>query len=112
MAGGFAFQPELVAGAAVEHGVAGFDGLAKGFFVHEADHQDAAGFPVLDDSGYEAVELREIKFHSKILVVQQKSPPESGGLFEIFNSFVFKSEPVAAQYRVNEGGDDAGVRRT
>jgi hypothetical protein len=42
MPGAFALHPKLVARAAVEGDEAGFDGLAEGFLVHEADHEDAA----------------------------------------------------------------------
>ena len=63
MAGGFALQPELVARAAVEGGKAGLDRLAPGLFVHEADHQDAAGGVVLNDRGDEAVEFCEVQSH-------------------------------------------------
>jgi hypothetical protein len=48
---GFALHPELVAGAAIEGDVAGFARLAPGFFIHEADHEDATGLFVLDDGG-------------------------------------------------------------
>ena len=66
MAGGLAFEPELVARAAEEGGVAGFVGLAEGFVVLEADHEDAAGFIVLDNGRDEAVELGEVEIHVSI----------------------------------------------
>jgi hypothetical protein len=37
--------------------------LREGGFVHEADHEDAAGLIVLNDGGDEAVELSEIEIH-------------------------------------------------
>src|SRR5262249_10157093 len=54
---GLAFQPELVPRAAIKNGVSRFDRLAKRFFVHEADHEDAAGFPILDNGGDQSVEF-------------------------------------------------------
>src|ERR1035438_10060096 len=55
VAGAFALEPQLAAGAAPEGGKTGFDGLAKGFLVHEADHEDASAGMILDDGGDEAV---------------------------------------------------------
>src|ERR1017187_5852393 len=55
MAGAFALEPQFAAGAAPEGGKTGFDGLAKGRFVHEADHEDASAGMILDDGGDEAV---------------------------------------------------------
>ena len=63
MAGALAFHPQLVARAAEEGHVAGFDGLAEGFIVHESDHEDTAGLVILDDGGNQAVELGEIESH-------------------------------------------------
>ena len=77
VAGGFTLQPELVARAAEEGGEAGFDGLPKCLFVHEADHQHAAGGVVLNDGGDEAVEFCEIQIHK---IPKRKSPPVSRGL--------------------------------
>ncbi len=39
----------------------GFHGLAKRFFVHEADHQDAVGLVILDDGRHQAALLAEIE---------------------------------------------------
>ena len=63
MAGAFALEPELPAGAAIERGEAGLDGLAEGFLVHVADHEDAPGGVVLNDGGDEAVAFLEIQSH-------------------------------------------------
>ena len=63
MAGAFALQPQLLPRAAVEGGEAGLDGFAKGFFIHEADHEDAAGGVVLNDRGDQAVDFCEIQIH-------------------------------------------------
>ena len=63
VAGAFALEPELVARAAVEGGEAGFDGLAEGLFIHEADHEDAAGGVILNDGGDQAVRFFEIEIH-------------------------------------------------
>ena len=63
VAGAFALQPEFLARAAVEGGEAGLDGLAKGFFIHVADHEDAAGSVVLNDGGDQAVRFFEIEIH-------------------------------------------------
>lgn len=57
VAGGFAFEPEFIPGAGVEAGFAGLQRFGEGFFVHEADHEDALGLPVLNDGGDEAIEF-------------------------------------------------------
>ena len=77
VAGGFALQPELVARAAVEGGEAGFHGLAEGFFVHEADHQNAAGGVVLNDGGDQAVDFLKSRF---IVRVNKKARRNCRGL--------------------------------
>jgi len=59
----FAFEPELVAGTAVEHRAAGFERLSKRFLIHEADHEDAACDGVLNDRGEQAGEFGEIEIH-------------------------------------------------
>src|SRR6185436_13954655 len=51
-------------GAAEEGGVPGLDGLAKGFFVHEANHQDALRGVVLNHRGDQSVHLFEIQIHT------------------------------------------------
>ena len=56
----FTFQPELLARTAIKGDVTGFDGLVKGFFVHEANHQDAARGLVLNDSGDKSVRFFEV----------------------------------------------------
>jgi hypothetical protein len=61
--GRFAFEPELVPGPAEEGCEAALDGLSKRFFVHEAEHEDAAGLMVLNDGGHEPVEFAEVEFH-------------------------------------------------
>ncbi len=66
MTGAFAFEPELVARAAIEGCEAGFDRFAEGFLVHEAEHEDAAGGLILDDGGNQAVEFAEIEMHVSI----------------------------------------------
>ena len=65
MAGAFAFEPELLPGAAVEGSEARLDGQAEGLFVHVADHEDAPGGVILDDGGDEAVRLFEIQIHGE-----------------------------------------------
>ena len=70
VAGAFAFQPELLAGAAVEGGKAGLDGVAKGLFIHVADHQHAAGGVILDHGGDEAVGFFEIEIHGDNTIEQ------------------------------------------
>ena len=84
MAGGFALQPQLVAGAAVKRREAGLHRLPKGFFIHEADHQDAAAHVILNDRGDQPVEFAEIEFH--ICAPKKKPAVVRGGLltFEKF----------------------------
>jgi len=62
VAGRFALEPQLLAGTGIEAGFAGFEGFGKGFFVHETDHEDAMGLPVLYDGGDEAIEFRVVEF--------------------------------------------------
>ncbi len=64
MTGGLALEPKLVAGAAIKGGEAGLHSLAEGLFVHEADHENAAGGGVLNDRGDEAVEFAEVQIHN------------------------------------------------
>src|SRR5947209_6548262 len=80
MARRFALQPELVARAAIEGGVSGFHGLAPGFFVHEAEHQHAAGCVILDHRWNETVEFLEIEFH--MCFPKEKARRWCGRLFE------------------------------
>ena len=63
MTGAFAFDPELLARAAEEGDIAGFERLGECGFVHEAEHENAPGFVFLNDGRDEPVELAEIKFH-------------------------------------------------
>ena len=58
---GFALHPELVAGAAEEGDEAGAEGVRVAFFVEEAEHEDFAGFSMLDDAGNEAAHLVEVE---------------------------------------------------
>lgn len=60
VAAGFAFHPELLAGAAPEGDEAGFEGFGVAGLVEEAEHEDFACGVVLDDAGDEAVHLFEI----------------------------------------------------
>ena len=60
MAGAFAFEPELLARAAIEGGIPRFKGFVEGFLVHEADHEDATGGVVLNDGGNQAVRFIEV----------------------------------------------------
>src|SRR5205085_11389094 len=63
------FQPQLIAGAAEEGGVACLDSLAKRLFVHEAHHQDASRRVILNHGRDQPVHLFEIQIHTA-----QKSP--------------------------------------
>src|SRR5258708_2206901 len=58
-----AFEPEGGAGGGVKGRGGGFDGLLKRLFVHEADHQDAAGSVVLNHGHDQAAEFAEIQIH-------------------------------------------------
>src|SRR5260370_11338403 len=100
MPGGLAFEPELIARAAVKCRVAGFDRAAEGFVVHEADHQDAAGLVVLNDGRYQAVQFAEIEIHMPIPI--KKPARTSAGCFS-FLDFVIR--PPIASFR-----DDCGWR--
>jgi hypothetical protein len=77
MAGSLALHPQLVSGAAIERNEARFDGFSPRLFIHEADHEDASGFIVLNHRGHQAVEFAEIQIHRR----QIKKPTVSGGLF-------------------------------
>jgi len=60
VAAGFAFHPELLAGAAPEGDEAGFEGFGVAGFIEEAEHEDFACGVVLYDAGDEAVHFFEI----------------------------------------------------
>jgi len=60
VAAGFAFHPELLAGAAPEGNEAGFEGFGVADGVEEAEHKDFACTRILDDAWNEAVHLFKI----------------------------------------------------
>ena len=63
--GAFALHPQLIARAAVEGDKAGVAGFAKGFVVHEADHENAVRRGVLNHCRYEAVQFAVIETHAE-----------------------------------------------
>ena len=113
MAGTFAFKPQLVARAAEEGREAGLDGFAEGFFVHEADHQDAAGLVILDHGRKQSIEFFEIQLHN-LSPKKKARQDQPAGSRNYLNRCVIKNEPVAAWDARGDDGvrDDGGVRRT
>ncbi len=60
VAGGLSFVPELLTATAVEPDIGAGDGAADSFLVHVGEHEDIAGFGVLDDGWNESF---FVKFH-------------------------------------------------
>ena len=63
MARSFALQPQLIARPAIESREAGLHCLPEGLFIHEADHQNAAGLVILDHRRKQSIEFPEIELH-------------------------------------------------
>ena len=99
VAGGFAFQPQLVARAAEERGVTGFHGLAERLVVHKADHEDAARGVILNDGRDQAVEFAEIEIHVSIPI---KKPAKLSAGSCSLQKFV-RLPPIARD--ADDGGD-------
>jgi hypothetical protein len=60
VAAGFAFHPELLAGAAPEGDEAGGQGFGVAGFVEKSEHEDFSGSGILDDAGDEAVHFFKV----------------------------------------------------
>ena len=58
--------------------VAGFDGFVECDVIHETDHEDAAGFFILDDGGDEAVEFCVIEIHCEVFYDQARGVTGQG----------------------------------
>ena len=83
MAGAFAFDPELVAGAAEEGDVAGGERFVERFAIHEADHEHAFGGGVLDDGRDQAVLLVEIERFAHMLSVENEKAHLAAGRLQL-----------------------------
>jgi hypothetical protein len=88
----FAFEPQLVAGAAIEGGESGLHRLLERFLIHETDHEDAARRIVLNDGRNEAAELAEVQI---VVHSNKKARLELGGLA----CFSSKSGHTPARHR-------------
>ena len=62
MTGGAPFQPEFIPAPALVIGLPGLQGLFPSCWIHESQHQDLAGLPILGDGRQKAAAFFKIRF--------------------------------------------------